>query len=74
MRVGTAGFVGQRLIEGREARGLSATSLAELIGISSQNISQYEHGNQSPSPEIMDRICEKLNLDLRFFLRPPSKS
>ncbi len=71
MRVGTPGFVGARLVEAREARGLTATSLSEVIGISSQNISQYEHGKQSPSPEIMDRICERLNLDLRFFTRPP---
>jgi Zn-dependent peptidase ImmA (M78 family)/DNA-binding XRE family transcriptional regulator len=71
MRIGTPGFVGARLVEAREARGLTATSLAELIGINSQNISQYERGKQSPSPEIMDKICEKLNLDKRFFLRPP---
>jgi Zn-dependent peptidase ImmA (M78 family)/transcriptional regulator with XRE-family HTH domain len=67
---GTPGFAGSRLIEAREARGLTVSSLAELIGISSQNISQYEHGKQSPSPEVMARICERLNLDLRFFLRP----
>jgi Zn-dependent peptidase ImmA (M78 family)/transcriptional regulator with XRE-family HTH domain len=71
VRIGTPGFVGARLVEAREARGLTATSLSELVGISSQNISNYEHGKQSPSPEIMDRICEKLNLDFRFFLRAP---
>lgn len=73
MRIGTPGFVGARLTEAREARGLTVGSLAELIGISSQNISQYEHSKQSPSPEIMDRLCEKLNLDLRFFTRPPKQ-
>jgi Zn-dependent peptidase ImmA (M78 family)/DNA-binding XRE family transcriptional regulator len=71
MRIGTPGFVGARLAEAREARGLTVSSLAELIGISSQNISQYEHCKQSPSPEIMDRLCDRLNFDLRFFTRPP---
>lgn len=70
MKLGTAGFVGGKLAEAREARGLTVGSLAELVGISSQNISQYEHAKQSPSPEVMSRICERLNFDLRFFQRP----
>jgi Zn-dependent peptidase ImmA (M78 family)/transcriptional regulator with XRE-family HTH domain len=72
MNLGTPGFSGRRLTEAREARGLSGTSLAELVGINSANISQYEHGKQSPSPDVMDRICEKLSLDRRYFLRSPA--
>lgn len=70
MRIGTPGFVNSRLTEAREARGLSQTSLAQLIDVNVQSISQYEHGRQSPSPQVMDAICNKLNFDLRFFLRP----
>jgi transcriptional regulator with XRE-family HTH domain len=48
---GTPGFVGDRLREAREARGLSAVSLADLLGITRQAISLYEsghHGTNSP--------------------------
>ncbi len=70
MRPGTPGFVGARLREAREARGLTAISLADTIGVSRQAISQFENGLGSPSPETMDRIVERLNLPTRFFLRP----
>src|ERR1700712_4559983 len=69
MRIGTPGFVGPRLTEGREARGLTQTSLAELTGIKSQSISHYEQGRQSPSPEALELLCESLLLPERFFLR-----
>jgi Zn-dependent peptidase ImmA (M78 family)/transcriptional regulator with XRE-family HTH domain len=67
--IGTPGFVGERLVQARQARDLSATSLAEMIGVKSTNISNYEHGKQSPSPEVMDRIAQVLNQPLPFFLR-----
>lgn len=69
MRVGTPGFCGARLIEAREARGLSQASLADITQIKAQSISQYELGKQSPSPEALSVICEKLNLPERYFLR-----
>ncbi len=70
MRIGTPGFCGARLTEAREARGLSQASLAELAQLKAQSVSQYEQGKQSPSPEALETICEKLNLPERFFLRP----
>jgi Zn-dependent peptidase ImmA (M78 family)/DNA-binding XRE family transcriptional regulator len=70
MKVGTLGFVGTRLTEGRQARGFSGTTLAELIDVTPQSVSQYEHGRQSPSPEMLSRIADKLNLPVSYFLRP----
>jgi Zn-dependent peptidase ImmA (M78 family)/DNA-binding XRE family transcriptional regulator len=70
MPLGTTGFVRERLIEAREARGLTNASLAELLGVSTTAISQYEHGRVSPRPEVMSMIAEKLNLPVSFFLRP----
>lgn len=67
--IGTPGFVGERLAQAREARGLTAVSLAELIGVKSANISNYERGRQSPSPDVMERIVSVLNQPLAFFLR-----
>ena len=67
--IGTPGFIGARLAQAREARGLTAVSLAEMIGVKSANISQYEHGKQTPSSEVMDRIVQVLNRPKAFFLR-----
>lgn len=71
MKPGTPGFVGARLREAREARGLTAVSLADLVGVTRGAISQYEHGPLSPSPDVMRRISEQLNLPVQFFLRRP---
>jgi len=70
MRVGTPGFVPARLVEGREARGLAQTELAELSGIKSQSISHYEQGRQSPSPEALALLSSALALPERYFLKP----
>ncbi|HKD09788.1 MAG TPA: XRE family transcriptional regulator [Bryobacteraceae bacterium] len=70
MRVGTPGFVPARLVEGREARGLAQTELAELAGIKSQSISHYEQGRQSPSPEALALLSSTLELPERYFLKP----
>lgn len=70
MTAGTPGFIGERLKEAREARGLTAASLAQLLGITRSAISLYETGNSSPQPDAMRRIADKLNLPISFFLRP----
>jgi Zn-dependent peptidase ImmA (M78 family)/transcriptional regulator with XRE-family HTH domain len=70
MRIGTPGFVAARLTEAREARGLAQIALAEITGIKSQSISHYEQGRQSPSPEALALLCEKLELPQNYFLRP----
>jgi Zn-dependent peptidase ImmA (M78 family)/DNA-binding XRE family transcriptional regulator len=71
MPIGTPGFSGQRLREAREARGLSAISLAELLGVHRQSISQYEHDQSSPSRDRLYEIAARLNVPARFFLQPP---
>lgn len=67
---GTPGFIGERLMQAREARGLTAVSLAEMIGVRSANISNYERKKQTPSAEVMERIAGVLNQPQAFFLRP----
>lgn len=66
---GTPGFTGLRLREAREARGLTAVSLSDLVGVSRQAISQYEGGSQTPRAEVMDKIASALSLPLAFFCR-----
>src|SRR5690348_11501265 len=63
-------FHGSRLREAREARALSQVALAQLVGVSSPAISQYESEEHSPSPQVMSRICEVLNLPPQFFMAP----
>lgn len=68
MKRGTPGFVGARLKEAREARGISATALAELLDVSKQAISQYENDRKTPGPDILDKISNQLNFPKPFFL------
>jgi len=70
MPSGTPGFVGERLTEAREARGLTAVALADLLGVSRAAVSQYENGQVTPRPEVMFRITRVLNLPPQFFSRP----
>lgn len=71
MRRGTPGFVGERLREAREVRGLTIVALSELVGIvSHQAISQYEHEKSSPSAEVVRALSAALNMPEDFFLRP----
>jgi Zn-dependent peptidase ImmA (M78 family)/DNA-binding XRE family transcriptional regulator len=70
MKPGTPGFVGARLREAREGRGVSAASLAEMLSLTRAAIYQYESDEQSPRPSIMERICAVLNLPTAFFVRP----
>lgn len=70
MRIGTPSFVGERLVEAREARGLTATSLSQMVEVTAATISHYEHGRQTPSPPILQRLARVLNCPQKFFLNP----
>lgn len=67
MKPGSPGFVGDRLRGAREARGLTAISLAEIVSVSRQAISQYERGDGTPRPDVLERLASTLNLPPRFF-------
>lgn len=76
MKLGTPGFVGERLRQAREARGISASTLSEIVGVSRAAISQYESAapnSPSPSPDVMRTISRVLNLPVQWFLRPPQE-
>ena len=70
MRVGTPNFVPERLRQAREGRGLTAVSLSQLVEVTPSAISHYEHGRQTPAPEILERLGRVLNCPTQFFLRP----
>jgi Zn-dependent peptidase ImmA (M78 family)/transcriptional regulator with XRE-family HTH domain len=73
MKLGTVGFVGARLREGREARGFTAAALAVPLQVTPAAITQYEKSIQTPRPEVMDRAMATLQLPMAFFLRKVSR-
>lgn len=70
MRLGTPGFVPDRLRDAREARTLTIVSLSEMIGVSRQSLSSYESGAQSPGPAVLERLAAVLGVPERFFVTP----
>lgn len=70
MSVIAQGFVGARLTEARKARGVSATDLADLVGVSVQSISKYENDRQSPKLDVVHSLADILRFPHDYFLRP----
>jgi Zn-dependent peptidase ImmA (M78 family)/transcriptional regulator with XRE-family HTH domain len=63
-------FVGRRLTEARESRGLTAVSLAQMIDVTPVMISAYENGRSAPRAETLAKIAQTLNFPIAFFARP----
>ena len=63
-------FVGARLRQAREVRGITGTSLAERLGVSPTTLTHYEHGRHTPPPDRLAQIVELLDFKPEFFLRP----
>lgn len=74
MRPGSPGFIGERLREAREARGITGVALAEILGVSRQAVSQYELGAVTPAPDLVRVIAGALNIPESFFWRPIRRS
>ena len=70
MTVPVASFNNERLLQARNARGLTAVSLADIVEVSPSTISLYEKGSQKPRQEVLDRLARVLDLPPPFFLRP----
>ena len=49
---------------------MTASALADMVGITASAVSSYEKGHNSPSPEVLHRIGAQLRLKTEFFLRP----
>src|ERR1700742_684862 len=71
MTVGVTGFVGERLTEAREARGvMTRTSLADLLQVVSAGaIRQYENNICNPRADVVSVMAEKLGVKEAFFFR-----
>jgi Zn-dependent peptidase ImmA (M78 family)/DNA-binding XRE family transcriptional regulator len=70
MPAGTPGFLGERLRELREVRGLRQNELSEMLSVSPQVVSNYESGRKTPSPATTEELASKLNVPFHYFTVP----
>ena len=71
MTIGVEGFVGERLTEAREARGIMTKSaLADLLDLSLKAVSQYENNIMKPRHETVSRMAQQLRVKETFFFTP----
>ena len=59
-------YIGKRVAEIRQAKGLSIRKLAELCGVTASNITKIEHGRYNVSIDILGKICEALGCKLEI--------
>jgi transcriptional regulator with XRE-family HTH domain len=57
-------FMGVRMRESRRARGMTQGRLAQLLGVSFQQIQKYEKGVNRVSAARLFEICEALDVSL----------
>jgi transcriptional regulator with XRE-family HTH domain len=53
--------IGEKIKRLRKRRGLTQEALAEIIGISSRNLSNIELGISFPKPETLEKMLVSLN-------------
>lgn len=53
-------YIGERIAEIRQAKGLSIRQLAEACGVNFANIYKIENGKYNVSIDILGKICEAL--------------
>jgi len=64
------GFIGARLSQARRARAITAADLGDITNVSSQSISKYENGHQTPRRDVVGRFVSVLHFPTQFFFRP----
>src|SRR5258708_2510234 len=71
MTVGVEGFIGERLTEAREARGiLTMSTFADMLEVSRNAISLYEMNKVKPRPELLSKMADKLGVKESYFFLP----
>ena len=53
-------YIGKRIAEIRQAKGLSIRQLADASGVNFANIYKIENGKYNVSVDILGKICEAL--------------
>ena len=55
-------MIGKNIKALRKKNQLTQSEFAKLIGVSRNSLSRYENGTSSISIELIDKICQKLNV------------
>ena len=63
-------FNPNRLLIARQRRGLTKKSLAELAGLSTKSITNFENGDSPPSESNIVELAAKLDFPVEFFFGP----
>ncbi|UOO43816.1 helix-turn-helix transcriptional regulator (plasmid) [Priestia megaterium] len=61
-------FLGSRIQNSRERKGLNAKEAAELIGVSRSTWSLYESDKRTPSVDTLKLIAENLEVSTDYLL------
>lgn len=70
MRLGSPGFIGDRLRQGRLALKLTQTQLAELIEKKPNTISAYEADKITPTDDVLSQLSVVLGQPIEYFFKP----
>ena len=66
---GVKNFNNNRLIQARNARGITSVALSDIVQLSQTSISQYEKGKQNPKQEVVELLAKALNVPVGFFFK-----
>lgn len=61
--------IGEYIKQKRQSAGMTQQDLASKVGISYQQLSQYERGVRSPKPEMLEKLSEAIGYYFPEFMR-----
>lgn len=61
-------FIGNKIKEYRKEQGLTASELAECIGVNQQQMSRYETGSNSINIDFLSDISNLFKVPIKMFL------
>lgn len=62
-------YIGKRIKQARELRGMSRRELAELVGVTHNAISNYENDFSFPKPQVLCALFGALHVDANFLFQ-----
>lgn len=64
-------MIGKKLKQLREKRGMTQAQLGRKADVTLVSISRYENDKNFPSPQVMEKISDALNVHISFFTEDP---
>lgn len=66
--------IGQKIKDARKTRRITQEDLAKAIGVSDKSISAYESNRISPPIRVLEKIAQKTDHSLSYFLEDTIES